>query len=202
MKISYNGKEMSKNLVVQEDTRIQLTPEQRAARRDLLTKLRQVGAQAGLAQFTIAALRTNVNNEIESWKRPGGPRVPDNVKQAAEALLKRIDEAYPAWGTPPSEISTASQAGPPLVERAAPLPQRVLQLAFSIEGYAAPVTSQQSEQATILTQKVTDAAAVVRKLAQEDLPALNKLMNEANVPHIIMPMPAGPPPGGNRPPNQ
>ena len=37
---------------------------------------------------------------------------------------------------------------------------------------------------------------MVRKLATEDLPALNKLMNEAGVPHIVIPGPGG----GQRPP--
>lgn len=191
VKLSYNSKDVTKQLTVQEDERITLTPEQRAARREALTKLRQLSVQAALAQFTIVTLRTAVNNEIEAWKRPNAPRVPDNVKQKAEELLKKIDAAYPNWGTPPSEQSTASQAGPPLVERPTPLLQRAIFLGFGMEGYAAPVTAAQTEQINILAQKIPEAAAVVRQLAQEELPALNKLINEANVPHIVIP--TGPP---------
>jgi hypothetical protein len=32
---------------------------------------------------------------------------------------------------------------------------------------------------------VTEASAQVKKLAEEDLPALNKKMNEAGIPHIV-----------------
>jgi hypothetical protein len=37
---------------------------------------------------------------------------------------------------------------------------------------------------------VSEASAQVKKLAEEELPALNKKMNEAGIPHIV---PAPPP---------
>ncbi len=123
--------------------------------------------------------------------------VPDNVKKAAEDLLKRIDEVYPNWGTPPSEQATLGNAGPPIVERPAPLPQRVQQLVFSIEGYSAAPTENDLAQIQNLSQRVKDASEVVRKFAAEDLPALNKLMAAAGIQYINLPLPGG---GQNRPP--
>ncbi|NJM54024.1 MAG: hypothetical protein HC846_11940 [Blastocatellia bacterium] len=75
--------------------------------------------------------------------------MPDNVRKAAEDLLKKIDEAYVSWGTPPSLVSTASQAGPPLVELPAPLNQRVAQLTFAIEGTSAAPTTWELSQVQI-----------------------------------------------------
>ena len=111
----------------------------------------------------------------------------DQGAQAAEALLKKIDDAYPVWGTPPAEATGLGFAGPPIVERPTPLQQRILQLAGAIEGYSAPPTADQLALLPVLQKQLTEAGAVVRKLAQEDLPALNKLMNEAGVPHIVIP---------------
>jgi hypothetical protein len=202
VKIRLGDKEMSKTVKVQEDPRINFSAEDRAKKREALKQLQPLIVQASTAQFTISNLRTAVNNAIESWKRPGAPQAPDNVKKAAEDFLKKIDEAYPAWGTPPSEVTNISQAGPPLIERGPPLQQRVTQLAFAIEGYTAAPTEWEMSQIQILSQKVPEAAGVVRKLATEDLPALNKLMQEAGVPYITLPMPGGGGGPGRRPPNE
>ena len=186
VKISYGQKEMSKPITVNDDPRVQLTPEQRAARRDALTKLRQLATVATLNSTAIAGLRTAVNNALETWKRPGAnPQVPENIRKAAEDLLKRIDEAYPNWGTPPGDTDPASQAGPPLIERGPSLPQRVNQLAQQIDGYSAPVNQYQLDLIPVLQQKVTEAAATIPKL-RADFDALNKLMNEASIPHLTI----------------
>jgi hypothetical protein len=36
---------------------------------------------------------------------------------------------------------------------------------------------------------VNDASAQVKKIAEEDLPALNKKMNDVGIPHIVPPPP-------------
>jgi hypothetical protein len=166
-------------------------------RRDALTKLRTLGAQTTLTVATLTNLRTALNTALEGWKRPGAPQVPENARKAAEDLLKRIDEVYPIWAALPTDTNAASQAGPPLVERPATLPQRIAQVAGQIEGYSSPVNQWQLDQIALLTQKVNDAAPVVRKLAEE-LPAINTMMNEAGVPHIVLPAFGGGG-GGRRP---
>jgi len=152
--------------------------------------------QATLAQRGIVALRTNLNTAMEAWKRPGSPNVPDNIKTSADDLLKKIDEVYPLFGTPPSETPSLGNAGPPIVERPAPLQTRVGQILGSLEGFTAAPTARQLEDITTLTPLVKDAAEKVTKLVREDLPNLNKMMREANIPYINMP--AGGGGGGGR----
>lgn len=201
VKIKLGSKEMTKTVKVQEDPRVTFSVEDRAKKRAALMQLLPLITQATTAQQTIVRLRTAVNDALESWKRPGAPQVPQNVRTAAEEYLKRIDAAYPNWGTPPSEQTNISQAGPPLVERRTPLSQRVTQLAFGIEGTSAAPTEWEMQQIQILSQKIPEAAGVVRKLAAEDLQELNKLMREANIPYITLPLPAGAG-GGRRPPEE
>jgi hypothetical protein len=66
------------------------------------------------------------------------------------------------------------------------LPQRVNQLAQQIDGYSAPLNQQQLDLIPVLQQRVTEAAAVIPKL-RADFDALNKMMNEAGVPHLTIP---------------
>jgi hypothetical protein len=199
VKIKLGEKEISKNVMLGEDPRVNITAEDRVKRREAIQKLTPVLVQAVTAQFTITSLRTTLNNTMEGWKRPGAANVPDNVKKAAEDLLKKIDEIYPNWGTPPSEQPTLGNAGPPVVERPAPLPQRVQQLVFTFEGYTAAPTENDLAQIQNLSDRVKEASEAVRKLAAEDLPALNKLMAGAGIPYINLPNPGA---GGNqnRPP--
>jgi photosystem II stability/assembly factor-like uncharacterized protein len=198
VKIKFGETEMSKTVRVIEDPRVNFSAEDRAKKKAALTQLQPLLAQAQIAQFTIVNMRTNLNTAIESWRRPGSPRVPENVRKAAEDLLKKIDEAYVSWGTPPSLQSNISQAGPPLVELPAPLNQRVAQLTFAIEGTSAAPTAWELSQMQILSQKIPEAAGIVRGLST-DLEALNKMMREANIPYVAMPnIPGGG--GGGRPP--
>jgi hypothetical protein len=60
-----------------------------------------------------------------------------------------------------------------------------------LEGYTAAPTPWQLDQIRILQGKLNEAQAAARKV-QEEVPALNKMMNEAGIPHIAAP-------GGSRP---
>jgi photosystem II stability/assembly factor-like uncharacterized protein len=183
--------EQTKSIVVEEDPRITISAADRAARRKAINDVTPLARQATLALRGIQGLRTNLNAAMESWKRPGGPRVPENIQKAADELLKKIDEIYPLFGTPPSEAQSLGNAGPPAVERPTPLPQRVGQILGALEGFTAPPTAWQLEAITTLAPLVRDAAEKVQKLVEEDLANLNKLMREANVPYIQPPAGAG-----------
>ncbi len=199
VKIKVGDNEQSKTFTVEEDPRVQISAEDRAARRKALNDLAPLVRQATLAQRGIVAMRTNVNNAIESWKRPGTPRPPDNVRTAAEDLLKKIDEIYPLFGTPPAEAPSLGNAGPPIIERAPPLQNRVGQIMVSLEGFTAAPTARQLEDINTLAPLIKDAAEKVQKLS-EDLTNLNKMMRDANVPYISMPGGGGG--GGGRRPSE
>ncbi len=201
IKMKLGETEVSKTVKVVEDPRINFSADDRAKKKAALGQLTPLMTQAVIAQFTIVNMRTNLNTAIEAWKRPGAPQVPENVRKAADDLLKKIDETYVNWGTPPSLVTNISQAGPPLVELPSPLNQRVAQLTFAIEGTSAAPTAWELGQIQILSQKIPEAAGVVRNLAT-DLEALNKMMREANVPYIAMPAIPGGGGGGRRPPEE
>jgi len=187
VKIKLGEKELSKPLRIAEDPRINLSAEDRAKKRAALNKLQPIVTQAQLATTSIAGLRTNVNAAIESWKRAGAPQVPDNIKKMADDLLKKIDAAYPAWGTPPSDVANLSSAGPPLIERSTPLSQRATQLMGAIENSSNAPTDYELAQIDALSQRIPPAAEVVRKLVSEDLANLNNAMRDAKIPYIQPP---------------
>lgn len=200
VKIKRGETEISKSIKVIEDPRVIFSAEDRAKKKAALAKFQPIMMQAAIAQFTIVNLRTNLNNTIEAWKRPGAPQIPDNIKKAADDLLKKIDGVYENWGTPPPMQSTASQAGPPLFDLPVPLNQRATQLLFAMEGASNAPTEWELAQMEILGAKIPPAAEQVRKLVSEDLAALNNMMLEAKIPHIQPPNIPGR--GGQRPPTE
>ena len=148
------------------------------------------------AQRSMTQMRQALSTAMEGWKRPGA-RIPENVQKAGEALLKKIDDLYPNFGTPPSEQPGLGDAGPPIVERPTPYSQRLTQLYGAIANVSTAPTAWQNEQVTLLTAKADELVPAVRALSDE-LGALNKLMNEAGVPHIMV-APGGGRPGGRQP---
>jgi formiminotetrahydrofolate cyclodeaminase len=74
--------------------------------------------------------------------------------------------------------------------------QRIAALLSTIDGYAFAPTSGQLAEIPRLRTEMTEVDAKIKKLIDEDLPALNKLMNDAGVPHISIADQA--PAGGGR----
>ncbi|HYK87562.1 MAG TPA: hypothetical protein VE398_02250 [Acidobacteriota bacterium] len=176
--------ETSKVIRVEEDPRVTLSDSDRTARRQALNQVMQLSAGSSQAQRSITALRTNLNNAIEGWKRPGGPRIPEEIRTAADALLKKVDEIFPQFGTLPSEAQPLGNAGPPLIERPSPLPQRIGRVMSDLDGYSAAPTATQLEQIKTLSELVKNAGEQVRRLVSEDLANLNKMMRDADIPYV------------------
>jgi hypothetical protein len=186
VKVTVGTREATTTVTVQEDPRVTISNADRAAKWAALDELAPKLRAVVMAQRTIQPMRTAVANQIEAWKRPGASRPPEHVQKAAEALLAGIDAAYPDFGTPPAEQRGLGDAGPPLVERPAPYPQRMLQLYAAIANQSAAPTAWQKAQVDLLAGPKADQIAGGVKKLSEELAALNKLMNEAGVPHIVV----------------
>ena len=133
---------------------------------------------------------------------PGGNRgVPENVVKEGEAFLKRIDEVYPVFANIPQAGGALGSAGPPLVFQRPPALNRLLQIMGAIEQFTAAPTKWQLDNIKLLIGQINEAMPKARKLLTEDLPAFNKMMNDAGVPHINVPLPGQGRPGQQRPPD-
>ena len=86
-------------------------------------------------------------------------------------------------------------AGPPFEWKPDPLSNQVQNLLDDLDGFAVAPSAHQKEKLAELTPLVNDASMQVKKIAEEELPALNKKMNDAGIPHIV---PAPPQPRGGR----
>ncbi len=194
VKVSAGGNEVSKTLRVDEDPRIMVSSAERAARRQALTRLYEFHKTADRGQKTIAGLKTSLDAALEAWKKPGAPKIPENIQKAAEALVKQADDLHGKFVAPQQPLGSA---GPPFVYTPPPFPQRLGRLSSAIEGYTAAPTAQQNDELETLSKLLGENMEKLKKLVDEDLAGLNKVMNEAGIPHISV-VPPAPPEGGRR----
>ena len=98
-------------------------------------------------------------------------------------MQKKVDQVAERFAR---EREGLGNAGPPFEWKPEPLPQQVQDLLSDLDGFAAAPGGQEKEKLAELGPLVNDASTQVKKLAEEDLPALNKKMNDAGIPHIVV----------------
>src|SRR6267143_3073632 len=145
---------------------------------------------------TIQGLQTALKTDREQWKKDAGKpnttKIPDDIVKAADELQKRVDGVAAKFIR---EREGLGSAGPPFEWKPEPLPNQVQDLLDDLDGFVAAPSGHQREKLAELTPLVNDASSQVKKIAEEELPALNKKMNDAGIPHIV---PAPPPPRSGR----
>ncbi len=186
VKIKAGAKEASQKVVVEEDARVQISPEDRAVRRAALDQLYELARTAAKDRKTIEGLKDALAAAREKWKadagKPDATKIPDDIRKAADDLQKKVDAVALKFAR---EKQGLGNAGPPFEWKPAPLPDQTQDLLENLDEFVAVPGGQQKEKLAELAPLVGDASAQVKKLVEEDLPALNKKMNDAGIPHIV-----------------
>jgi hypothetical protein len=180
--IAAAGKNETKTVAVEEDPRITLSAADRTKRRQALTKLYGMAREAETGRRKIVAMRTSLTTLTDSWKRPGASQPPDTVKKAADDLLARVKEIAGLFEV--DRQGGLGFAGPPLTFTPPPLNQKIGRLMGAIDGYSAAPTERQFTDIDLEAGELGPAVASVNKLANEDVPRLNKMMADAGVPYV------------------
>ena len=196
VKVKAGDKEASQKVTVEDDTRIVIAAVDRAARSEAIGQLYTMAKATDKDRKTMEGIQTALKAAREQWKKDAGKpnttKIPDEIVKAADELQKKVDAVAEKFIR---EREGLGNAGPPFEWKPEPLPNQVQDLLADLDGFAAAPGGQQKEKMAELTPLVSDASAQVKKLAEEDLPALNKKMNDAGIPHIV---PAVPQPRGGR----
>jgi len=192
VKVVAGKNEKTAKVVVDEDPRIEISPEDRAARRKALNQIAQMAQQGAAIRRSITGLHT----ALKDYKKS---KLPDNVQKALDDLTKKVDDTCLKIATTVQcgQSGPLGSAGPAVVYTPPPVTQRITQLLGGIENYAAAPTSYQLDQINVLKGLLAESAAAVQTITKTDLEALNKMMRDANIPYISIP--AGGGAGGRRP---
>jgi photosystem II stability/assembly factor-like uncharacterized protein len=196
VKIKAGDHEATQKVMVEEDNRITISATDRATRREAINQLYAMAKTADKDRTTIEGIQTALKAAREQWKKdgakPSATKIPDDIVKAADELQKKADGVAEKFVR---EQQGLGNAGPPFEWKPDPLPNQVQNLLNDLDGFAAAPDGQQKEKLAELTPLVNDASAAVKNISEVELPALNKRMNEAGIPHIV---PAPPQPRGGR----
>ena len=194
IKIKAGAEEATQKVTVEEDNRITISASDRAARHEAVEKLYAMAKTTDKDRTTIEGIQTALTTAREQWRRDAGkptaPKIPEDIVKAADELQKKVDAVAEKYVRPRQGLGNA---GPPLEWKPEPLPNQVQSLLNDLDGFAAAPGGQQQEKLAELTTLVSQASAEVKGVAETDLPAFNKKMNDAGIPHIV---PAPPRPRG------
>ncbi len=186
IKIKAGDKEATQKVVVEDDPRMQISAGDRAARREAIEQLYALAKTADKDRKIIVGIQGGLKAAREQWKKDAGkpdmPKIPEEIQKAADELQKKVDAVAEKYVRAQQGLGNA---GPPLVWKPEPLPNQAQGLLRELDGFWAAPGGQQKEKLAELTPLISDASAQVKKIAEEDLPALNKKMNEAGIPHIV-----------------
>jgi photosystem II stability/assembly factor-like uncharacterized protein len=191
IKIHASGKEAAQKVTVEEDTRVQISAADRAARAAAIDQLYAMVKMADKDRKSIAGLQSALKAAREKWKKDAGKadtaKIPEDVVKAADELQKKVDGVAEKFIR---ERQGLGNAGPPFEWKPDPLPEQAQDLLEDLDGFVAAPGAQQKEKLAELGPELSDASAQVKKLVEEELPALNKKMNDAGIPHIVPGTPA------------
>lgn len=186
IKIKAGNLEATQKVLVEDDPRMNMTAADRAARAEAISQLYALAKAADKDRKTIEGIKEGLKAAREQWKKdaekPDMPKIPEEIQTAAEELQKKVDAIAEKYAR---EREGLGNAGPPFVWKPEPLPQQVQGLLRELDGFWAAPGGQQRDKLAELTPLVDDASMQVKKIAEEDLPALNKKMNDAGIPHIV-----------------
>lgn len=184
--IKAGSKEASQKVTVEADQRIQISAADRAARREAIDKLYAMAKTTAKDRKTIEGIKEGLKNARDQWKKDAGkpeaPKIPEDIVKAADELQKKVDAVAEKYAR---DREGLGNAGPPFQWKPDPLPDQVQGLLGDLDGFSAAPGGQQQERIAELTTLVSEASAAVKNISEVDLPALNKKMNDAGIPHIV-----------------
>ena len=186
VKIKAGDQEATQKVTVEADPRLELSAEDRAARHAAIDQLYAMAKTTDKDRKTILGIQSALKTARENWKKEAekkdGIKIPADIVKSADDLQKKVDEIALKYQR---EQQGLGNAGPPFEWKPDPLPGQVQELLQDLDGFAGAPGGQQRDKLAELSPLVADASARVKKISEEELPALNKKMNEAGIPHIV-----------------
>jgi photosystem II stability/assembly factor-like uncharacterized protein len=172
--LKVSDQEMSKTVKVAGDPRIDISFEERKAQHDALFALYKLYPIIGSADRTSNNIKKKIADVEKTLKKL--PDVPEVITEIAKDISKKIED-----------IRSKLFGDPGLGWRGMRLSVRgrLFMLGRAIGGFTGAPSERQVQQIQKNKEQLMTLAERINKVIEEDIPKLNKLMNENNIPHII-----------------
>jgi photosystem II stability/assembly factor-like uncharacterized protein len=179
VRLSVDGKEMTKSLIVEEDPRIEITIADAEARLKIMLAINKLQKSGFDAQRTLDNLRTQLNSVGESLKKQAN--VPQAVGSAVDSLLQEVRTVRAGLAPQPRGPNQQESAGPQDPNLANAVMIRVNRLFSELDSYTEPAVPQHPEELKKYTLQLNERIERVNKIITVSIPNLNKLIAESGM---------------------
>jgi photosystem II stability/assembly factor-like uncharacterized protein len=167
--------------VVSADPRFQMSSEDAAARDEALARVLALSKKMGLTITAVTNIRRQVDSLKQDLKKEG------KTDQALERAVKKFEETLRSLDDEvvPKELGTQQTREDAL--RGGSLNQIIMSLGSSVSGYPSAPTKTDLFEIEQIAGKVDGFVARINRIIKEDLPALNKTLEESKLKPLKVP---------------
>jgi photosystem II stability/assembly factor-like uncharacterized protein len=170
--LKYSDHELTKNVFVEEDPELNLPLEERKSQHDALVSIYKLNPVIAAVNQSSNSIQKDLMT-LESFLEKN-PDVPDTIHHNISAISDEI-----------AVILEKLNGNPKFGSQARYFSIRGLQeIAKSIESYSEAPSELQLQRIQQKTEELKLAVEQLNKIIQIDIPILNKLLNEHNIPHL------------------
>jgi hypothetical protein len=167
---------------VEEDPRIQVSEADRKAQLEALLRAGRLLTAIDSGQKSAQSLRTQLATLQESLKRlPAGS---ESVGKEAAALADKVSRLEARLSRTGGVRQGLGAAGPPPAGTPTPLFQKISRLYGSLGSYTEAPGSEAKERLEALSGELKGLLDQLNQVVEQDVPSLNRLMNQQQVPLI------------------
>ena len=168
------GQEATKSVKVEQDPRIEISLEARKAQHDALLSIYELYPVLNTVESTSASLKKQFD-DLEGFLKKI-PDVPQSVLEAIKPVAKEIESIRgELLGDPRSGFEGARFS----------IRSRLLGLYRTLSGYTGAPSERQLRQIEGYSGRLKTIVERINKTIDQDIPQLNKILNENNIPHLL-----------------
>lgn len=168
------GQEVRKEVKVGGDPRIDISFEERKAQHDALYTIYKLYPAISAASRATDSIKKEISKLKQTLKKV--PDVPEAISEKVEAVAKEIDDIRlkllgdPKLGWRGMRFSVRG---------------RIMMLFRAVGGYTAAPSQRQVQKIRKDSEELKTIVSRINNIIETDIPALNKLMNENDIPRIF-----------------
>lgn len=182
VKLTVNGREMTKTVIVEEDPRIQLAPTDAAARVQTMLAINKLQKSGLATQNSLTTLRSQLHSLRENLKKQAN--APEATTNAISTLLQEVGNLQHRLSPQLRGANQSEEAGPADPSIMSAVMIRINRLFAELDSYTEPVTPRHQEQLRKHTGSLNAIIEQVNKLVSESVPNLNKQIAELGLTQI------------------
>jgi len=165
-------------VVAEEDPRVEIPDDDRLAHLEAVLHVGEMMAASIDGDKVVQDLESQLRSLEEKQT------LPEEVSSAVESIARKLVELEMKLSRTGGLERRLGATGPPPAGRPVPLYPRLTGLYVSLNGYTEPPNPEQQERMHALSIELNDLLSALNKIVEEEVPNLNQLLNQNNVPQI------------------